>query len=155
MHKLKIGSKFHFLIFYTFRELCRQKALWLGSVRSGPFIVLNDSASPKIIFLLIFFKRFRPFECRRGDHIWLLIGTSFTSRTRYIISYTYSYILYIYDIKRYIIIIVNTFVIECNQFKMVFKIVLKNLRKIWKWAVGILFFVIIFIYVIHVILFNQ
>ena len=56
---IKIVSKFHALICNNFREISRQK----GS-RSDRFIILNDSASRKIIinnYLIFpnFFKRFR------------------------------------------------------------------------------------------------
>ena len=57
---MKIVSKFHVPIFYAFREISRQIALRSGWARSGRFIVLNDSASPKMV-IEICFKFFRLF----------------------------------------------------------------------------------------------
>ena len=66
-------SKFHVSISYTLREICRQGALRSG--RAGPrqFIILNDSASPKmvmkvyfILFQFFFLQVLEMFECRRG-----------------------------------------------------------------------------------------
>ena len=54
---MKIVSKFHVPIFYTFLEINRQKA-----VRSGRAIVLNDRGLK--IYLKVFLKLF---ECHRGD----------------------------------------------------------------------------------------
>ena len=65
-------SKFHILIFYSFRKMSRQSALRSGRARPGRFIVLNDSAGPKVVikmyinifrFIIFFLK----VECRRGD----------------------------------------------------------------------------------------
>ena len=44
-------------IFYTFREICRQRAL-----RSGWFIVLDNLDSPNMVINLSQY-----IECRRGD----------------------------------------------------------------------------------------
>ena len=48
-------SKYHVPIFYAFGEISRQIELW-----SGQFLILNDSASPKMIIKMhfIFFKGF-------------------------------------------------------------------------------------------------
>ena len=62
---MKIVLKFHVYLLY-FPKKNRQRALPVGP---GRFIVLNDSASPKMIIkmYLIFFKVLKLFECRRGD----------------------------------------------------------------------------------------
>ena len=56
---MKIVSKFHAHIFYTFREISLQRALQSGRfgpgrVELGRFIILNDSASPKIVKKMYF-----------------------------------------------------------------------------------------------------
>ena len=73
--------KFQFSIFYTFQEIRRQRALlWgrVGSIRfgSGQFIVLNDSASLRMVIRLDF--NFFRFFKRSYQYIWLLIWTSLT-----------------------------------------------------------------------------
>ena len=68
---MKIAPKFHVRIFYiyTFWEISSQKALWSDRVWPCRFIVLNDSASPKLVIRIYsnFFKVLELFECRRGD----------------------------------------------------------------------------------------
>ena len=63
-------------IFYTFQEISRQRALRsgrAGSVWAGRFIVLYDSASPKMViktyfnFFSISLNVLELFECRRDD----------------------------------------------------------------------------------------
>ena len=49
---MKIVLKFHVSIFYTFWEISRQKALRSGQLGSSRLIVLNDSASPKMVIKL-------------------------------------------------------------------------------------------------------
>ena len=77
---MKIVWKFHVCNFYIFQEIWRQKALRLGWAMTGRvglgwFIVLNDSANPKMGIKMyfnffpipIFLKVLELFECRRGD----------------------------------------------------------------------------------------
>jgi len=76
---LNVVSKFAVAIFYTFQEISRQRAL-----RSGRFIVLNDSASSKMVIkmYLHFFQSFWSYlNIIEATYIWLLIGTSFASLT--------------------------------------------------------------------------
>ena len=89
-------SKFHVSIFYTFREMNRQRALrsgrvglvlvglgrvGLGWVGSGRFIILNDLAAPKKVIKMylnffLFLKTFyRSLNVDEVTHIMLLIGS--------------------------------------------------------------------------------
>ena len=49
-----IESKFQAAIFYNFREINRQRALRSNRVRSGRFIFLSDSASPKMVINFVY-----------------------------------------------------------------------------------------------------
>ena len=67
---MKIVLKYNDPIFNSFCEIGRQRALRSGQVRSGRFIILNDSASPKMvtqIYLHFFYRFLEVFECLRGD----------------------------------------------------------------------------------------
>ena len=59
-------STFHGPIFYTFREISHQRA-FDGFDGSGQSIVLNNSASPKMVIKMFFLKVLELFECRQGD----------------------------------------------------------------------------------------
>ena len=61
-----------FDILYTFQEISRQRAL-----RSGRFIVLNDSASPKIIITSIEHRIKNPVR-RTSEHIAITYFQTFT-----------------------------------------------------------------------------
>ena len=77
---MKIVSKFHVYIFYTFQEIRRQRELM-----PGRFIVLNDLSSPKMVIKIYFnfFKVLELSEYRRGypyitanrNLVRLIIGT--------------------------------------------------------------------------------
>ena len=55
---MKVVATFHILISYTFQDISRQRALWSGRVESGRFIVLNESASPKMANFISSFSEF-------------------------------------------------------------------------------------------------
>ena len=65
---MKIVSKFHVPIFYTFREISRKKALQSFRAGQGRLIVLNLAMVIKMYFN--FFSSLNVldlFECRRGN----------------------------------------------------------------------------------------
>ena len=75
---MKIVLKFQIAILYIFVEISRQRALrpsraGPGRVGSGRFIILNDSAGPKMVihlyltFFRFFLKVLEPNECRQAD----------------------------------------------------------------------------------------
>ena len=72
-------AEFHVSIFYAFREINHQIALKSGEVGSGRFIVLQDSAGPKIVikiylhlfYIFLFIKMYR-----RGDQ-YMTINRNF------------------------------------------------------------------------------
>ena len=51
---MKVVWKFHANNLYAFREICRQRPLRSVQVGSGQFIVLNNSASPKMVMKMYF-----------------------------------------------------------------------------------------------------
>ena len=87
---MKIVSKFHSPIFYTFREISHQRAIRSGrasSYRAGSLFwmiqLLLEWSKNFISILSDYFQRF--WSCLNFDeatHIWLLRGTSFASLTR-------------------------------------------------------------------------
>ena len=76
--EMKIVSKFQLSIFHTFQEISRKTALLTdrvgaGHIGSDRFIILNDSARPKIViktYIYIFsdfVQVLELFECRRDN----------------------------------------------------------------------------------------
>ena len=88
---MKVVQNVHVSIFYTFPEISRKIAS-----RSSRFIVLSNSASPKMVikiyfnFFRFFSKVLQLFECRRGD-----------PATRNDEIYNYEKIVYIYHMIKY------------------------------------------------------
>ena len=77
-----------YLCWFSRYKLPKSVAIGLGWVGPGRYIVLNDSASPKMIMKMysncfrFFSKDLEFFKCRRDDlNIWLLIRTSFAQLT--------------------------------------------------------------------------
>ena len=97
-----------FLSVNTLREISRQRALWSGwagpgQVVSGRLIVLNCSASPKMVmkkyfnFFRFYLKDLEMFECRRGD--------PYITANRSFVRFAHSYLHSIYTRHKYLIFI--------------------------------------------------